>query len=250
MCIKNALSKNEFEILMSKQADAVEYQGRQYFDDQSNRLYWVYFQCCKFLCPGQSLLSVGAGSGYVESALAAYHNVKVSVLDFPEMLEKNKAHYARCGFNCVAANVMESDVGIFNEAFDLLLSAEIIEHLPEAPSKHVAKFVGAIKRGGYMMIATPNLASLSTLVAITRMRPILPPSERTFGPASFENEGVHRREYMPSEIKTAMEQNGLTHIFTQFVNKQIKGSFARRIIYNCFCIIPRFRSNFIIVGKK
>ena len=96
-------------------------QDRDYLAEHEQRFYATWRLCRWLVTPGRSLLSIGAGGAFVESALAA-DGTEVTVVDFPE--------------------------------------------------------------------------------AMALMRPLLPPAERAFGPVSFENEGVHRREYMPSEIRS------------------------------------------------
>jgi hypothetical protein len=193
-----------------------ELQGRVYLDEHALRFYRTYLACCRCLPKGGRLLSVGAGSAYVELVLSRAVQAQVTIIDFPEMIESQRGFYSSHGFNMIAADlanpVNARELGLF----DVVLSAEIIEHLPLPPSSHIAVLRPLIKSNGALILTTPNCGNVRKLTKFILQIPILPPPEKTFGPTCFENEGVHRREYMPIEIADAMRRNKLEPQSSEF----------------------------------
>lgn len=250
MSLNPVLSKRNFLESCYEQCGKVVYQKDTYLDSQVDRLYKLYTICCRHLSAGDRMLSIGAGSAYLEAILSLEHGIRVEIVDFPEMIEVNQVHYRNSGFTCISRNILEIFEGeIPLKSYDLILSSEVVEHLPESPSKHISRFKQSAKFGGLFLISTPNLGRLSVLLAILAMNPILPKPEKTFDTVSFDNEGVHRREYMPGEIVRAIRSNGLSHILTSYAGKRISGNLMQRVTYSCASLVPRFKSNFICMAK-
>lgn len=222
-------------------------QGESYLDYHAARLYRTYEVCFGLLPKGGRLLSVGAGSAYVEAVLASELKARVVAVDFPDAIELNRRLYDTHGFDSVAADLSLNDLKLPIEPCDVLLSAEIVEHIPDAPAQHFRKLVPYLKRDGCFVVTTPNLASIQKVLALLRMTPIMDPPEKTFAPVSFENEGIHRREYMPSEIIDSMAASSLDHIGTHFIWYHRQRHARTRWLQT---LVPHFRPAMIIVGRK
>jgi 2-polyprenyl-3-methyl-5-hydroxy-6-metoxy-1,4-benzoquinol methylase len=223
------------------------HQGTSYLAYHDERLYATWRLCRRFLTGGRTLLSFGAGSAYVESALAA-EGTDVTVVDFPEAIRLNAAYYQAAGLNAVAADLSDPAPLALGE-FDVVLAAEIIEHVPAAPSELFRRWSNSMSPGGHLIVSTPNLGSVSSFLRLLFMRPLLPPPEATFGSVSFENEGVHRREYMPSEIVSAFHAAGLRpESIAYSVNSRARG--LREASYVPFHIVPRLRPTMILAAAK
>ena len=76
----------------------------------------------------------GAGSAYVETVLASDLQASVVAVDFPAEIELNRRHYDANHFVSVAADLSLDDLVLPIEPCDMVLSAEIVEHIPAAPS--------------------------------------------------------------------------------------------------------------------
>jgi SAM-dependent methyltransferase len=223
------------------------HQGESYLDEHADRLYATYRTCGERLDSG-SLLSIGAGSAFVESALSA-GGASVTVIDFPEGIDLNAAYYEACGLTAVAADASDPSALLSLGTFDMVLAAEIIEHVPVAPSVLLRNWSRCVDPGGRLVVTTPNLGSLPSLLRLLFMRPLLPPPERSFGPVSFENEGVHRREYMPSEIESALIAADLEPELISFaLNHRPRN--AKEFAYLPAQLFPRFRPTMIAVARK
>jgi len=224
------------------------HQDAEYLAEHAERLYATW-RICRGLMPGRgSLLSIGAGSAFVEGALAA-DGVDVTVVDFPEGIELNAAYYEASGLRAVAADVADPSALKRLGEFDAMLAGEIVEHVPLAPAELFRSWSACVRGGGRLVVSTPNLGSVSSLLRLLFMRPLLPAPELTFGPVSFENEGVHRREYMPSEIRSGLADAGLRQEAVAFtVNHRPRR--IKEAAYLPAQLVPRFRPTMIVVAAK
>ena len=225
----------------------LEHQSGSYLPEHAERLYATWRVCRDLVPSGLTLLSIGAGSAFVEGALAA-DGADVTVVDFPEAIESNAAYYEASGLNAAAADVSDPLRPELGE-FDVVLAGEIVEHVPASPAQLFRNWAECIRPGGHLVVTTPNLGSVASVLRLLFMRPLLEEPERTFGPVSFENEGVHRREYMPSEIDAAFHEAGLTPESTTFtLNHRPRN--GKEVAYVPAQLIPRFRPTMIAVAAK
>ncbi len=226
------------------------HQGLKYIDFHAKRFYDTYNICTKLLKNKDSLISIGAGSAIVEKVLAKTLNIDVMVVDFPNAINLNKKYYDALGFNTMSLDLLEDVIELPGNTYDLLLCAEIIEHVPKSPFEQLTKFKDTIKTGGKIVITTPNMGSIAHLGKVLLMRPLLPPAEQTFSPVSFENEGVHRREYMACEIISALEKLKFRHLTTKYIYYGTPQRPRNIPLFAIGKIIPRFRPAMLIVGEK
>lgn len=224
--------------------------GDAYLRQQLVRFYDTYrFILSRYGVP-QRLASFGAGAAYVEAILAAFHGTQVLVFDFPAALELHRQTYDRFSFGCVAVDLTAPTSAPPDPiTVDLVLCAEIVEHLPVPPA---AQFAENFKRLGSeppMVVTTPNASSLRHMMKLLFMRPLLQPAELVFSDVSFENEGVHRREYVPSEIHAAFAAVGHTAFPTAYTWYHRPGDAAERVLYPLEMLVPRFRPCMIIGSR-
>jgi hypothetical protein len=217
-------------------------QGGDYLEQHLVRFYDTYKFILKHYGAPRRLASFGAGSAYVEAVLARLHGVSVIVFDFPAALEHHTDLYDLLGFERVAVDLSDADVGPpVGEGVDLALFAEIIEHVPTPPS---AQFAANFRRLGApapLVVTTPNSSSLRHMVKLLFMKPLLPPAERTFGEVCYENEGYHRREYVPAELRDAFTAVGQRLLALDYSWYHPPLRSAEMVIYPLEVLVGRFR---------
>jgi 2-polyprenyl-3-methyl-5-hydroxy-6-metoxy-1,4-benzoquinol methylase len=223
-------------------------QGGDYFRSHEQRFWNTYRICQRLVRPGDSLISVGAGSAYIEHALHKLDGVKVTVVDFPEAIESHRREYEASGFTMVGQDLTQPMQ--IEERFNFALSCEIVEHIPEDPQKHVNALSAVLAKTGHLVLTTPNLGNLRVLLRLALMRPILPDPSASFGPVSYENEGVHRREYMPQEIFQCYSRAGLKHAGIYFTDNATSKTPKDRLLGVASALVPRFAQSMILVGQK
>jgi 2-polyprenyl-3-methyl-5-hydroxy-6-metoxy-1,4-benzoquinol methylase len=213
------------------------------------RLYITYKYCIKYLKKGDKVLSIGAGIGSVEKMLAAW-GAEVTVVDFEAGIEPLQEYYDHLGIKTCAANLYKDPLTLPPDYFNLLLCSEVIEHVPMAPQQQLVNIRPYLHSGAAVIITTPNLGSILHIARLLVMRPILEVPEKTFGEVNAENQAVHRREYLPSEIRYAFRKAGLEPVTTRYFFYTNKLSFSLLILFVFGSIIPRFRPGMLLVAKK
>ncbi len=122
-----------------------------------------YFEYCVdvlgALTPPGELLDIGCGRGkFLQAAKDA--GWKVTGLE----PAKEHADYANRvqGFNVLNTSIEQAF--LHQESFDVVTLWDVIEHL-EHPKEILKKIFGAVRKGGYLLLATPNHQSLINFAA-------------------------------------------------------------------------------------
>ena len=221
-----------------------------YLNEHTVRLHTTYNTCVKLLrATPTRVLSVGAGSAYVEAQLALRCGAKITVIDFADAIAAHRDLYDKYCFTAHASDLATEQFHLDGQ-FDLVLCCEVIEHLPFPPSRHIKMLSTMLAPGGRLLVTTPNLARLSSAVRLILGRPIFPDPGLTFSPVSYANESVHRREYVPSEMVDALVQNQLRILSTQYTWNGAAASMNQHLRRAFDFISPRLsRPTMIIVGE-
>jgi SAM-dependent methyltransferase len=128
----------------------------------------------------------------VSSAAAARH-----VLESPDGRERYEFDYR-------SINV-EADVFPFADAhYDLVLCCELLEHLLINPSHMFYEAHRVLKRGGYVLVSTPNVLRTANVTALIEGRNIY---DAYHGNGIY---GRHNREYTPAEVVQLLESCGFS----------------------------------------
>jgi len=224
-------------------------EGIQYAEYHARRFYITYKTCIKYLKKGERVLSIGAGSGTVEKMLTAW-GVEVTVVDFESAIEKYSMYFNYLGIKTCIANLIKDKLDLPENYFDMILCSEVVEHIPLAPQEQLQNVNRHLKMGGRVIITTPNLGSIIHIVKLLFMKPIFEVPEKTFGEVNFENQAVHRREYLPSEIIYSYNKLGLEHIQTKFFFYTYHPGLLMKILSFTTMLIPRFKPGMLLVGLK
>lgn len=224
--------------------------GMEYIDYHGRRFFDTYNICARFLHKGDKVLSIGCGVSSLEKMMHTELGVELTVVDFPDVIELYRPMYEKYGIKYLAADLTKDELDLPKEHYDMLLQSEVIEHLPVPPAEQFLKFKPYIKVGGLFVVTTPNLGSILQISLLLSMRPIMPEPEQFFGPVCIENQGVHRREYLPVELKTGFSKAGFDTINVSFFYYTYPKSLALKILYGIGRIIPRFRPAMLVVGKR
>ena len=225
-------------------------QSTDYFKYHLQRLWTIYQESSKAIGDQSGcVVSVGAGSAYVEAALVESLGCYGVVIDLPEAVSGSRSYYDRCRLHpyemdiATIGHIELTDV----PPADLVISSEIVEHLPSPPSQHFSALRPLLALEGTILVATPNAGSIRKTLKTLLHKPILPPAELTFGPVSIENEGVHRREYMALEIKNSLSDAGYELRSKRYINY----NFTRAMDLAFLPLegpIPQFREGLLVTA--
>jgi SAM-dependent methyltransferase len=104
------------------------------------------------LAPGRSVLDAGCGEGYGASMLAE-KAARVLAADRNEAIAIASSRYRHPRLAFRAIDLME--LGSLGERFDLVLSFQVIEHLPD-PAGFLRALRACTAPGGTLVVTTPN----------------------------------------------------------------------------------------------
>jgi 2-polyprenyl-3-methyl-5-hydroxy-6-metoxy-1,4-benzoquinol methylase len=223
--------------------------GDGYVESNLGRFYETFLECARVLPPGAKTLSAGAGGAYVEKYLAHACEAQVTVVDFPQAIEAHAEDYRRYGFDTIGMDLAGQQRPELDERFDAVLSFEVLEHLPVSPHEHIGFLSGLLGPGGCFLLSTPNMAHLPNVLRLLRGRPLLPSAKLTFSPVVYENEYIHRREYVAAEIAEAMREAGLTQVKTAYLSGRRRGT-LKGLIRRLYDLKPRWKKILLLTGRK
>lgn len=157
------------------------------------------------------LLEIGAGSGgFVRVALRRGWSV-----DATEVSGSGLERLRETGARVFAGDL--ASAAYADAAFDLVVSLEVVEHLPD-PLPHLRETCRVLRRGGLLLLTTPNFEGLSRRWIGLRWRVVDPEHMGYFTPrtlkkvlqdAGYGRVSVRSRSLDVSTWKTAVQGNGV-----------------------------------------
>ncbi|MDO8646847.1 MAG: class I SAM-dependent methyltransferase [Candidatus Diapherotrites archaeon] len=163
---------------------------------------------------GKNLLDIGCSDGVFEEELQEKFE-KITGMDLNEQdLKKAKSRNLR-NSRFIKASAYKIP---FNAKFDKALSIEVIEHL-EKPEKMLQQARKSLKKGGVLVISTPNRNFPFTYDPINYLL------EKVFG----KHIGIgiygfgHERIFSFEELKELLEKNGFKIQEAKFLNHYFAG---------------------------
>lgn len=142
-------------------------------------------------------------------------------------LAHNQATSEIVEFTILNFNAEKDRYPFEDRSFDVVLAAEIIEHLPNDPMFMLSESNRILKEGGRLVLTTPNITSHRSLAALLNgYSPFLYNKFTKSG-------GRHCIEYAPREIRLMMERAGfhVESLETKNVWMELEDGQAYRDIY-------------------
>jgi SAM-dependent methyltransferase len=134
--------------------------------------------------------------------------------------------------------------------FDLVILADVLEHLHRSPRTLLTDLLEALKPEGYLLITVPNAANVRKRLAILRGKTNLPPFDQFYW-----SEGPwrgHVREYTKDDLTALASYLGLqtlelrsTHHMLDKVPKHMK-----RVYRALTVLCPGWRDSWVLLAQK
>lgn len=141
------------------------------------------------------------------------------------------------------------------EHFDVVTLLDVIEHMHDSPWPLLDAAGLHLKPGGVLFISTPNSVNLRKRLSVLCGRTNYPPLEHFFRAASPWR--GHVREYTLKEAAYACREAGFEVLrastFEAFGHDKLRGRLGRAalgLVLALGCILPRLRSNILVVARR
>ena len=137
----------------------------KYLDFHQDRLEKLFGLLDEYYIPGSTMLDVGSLFGYacLGAKLIGY---KASGLDLPQYVEEFARRFASWGIDNRSCDLSREAMPFPNEAFDIIVAAEIVEHFRFHPLSFFREAARVLKPGGRLIITTPNLTRLNNVAKL------------------------------------------------------------------------------------
>ncbi len=163
---------------------------------------------------------------------------------------------AFCGIVATAGNLATLPLEFQDEAFDIIVCCEVIEHLNFNPLPVFCEFNRLLRLNGILYIGTPNQANIYKRLLLARGRSVHNPVKHLLwqldSTATFSI-GLHWKEYTAEELAEILKLTGfeLLKAYYCHTNRCRNPNLLRRMLvrsmYACF---PSFLPSQVAVGIK
>jgi SAM-dependent methyltransferase len=196
------------------------------------------------------ILEIGAYLGVVSLTLARL-GCRVTALDLPEFMANSRLQkrFADNGVQRVAVNLREYPLPLEDEAYDLVIMCETLEHLNFNPLPVLTEVSRTLVKGGYLYLALPNLAALPHRVGLLLGHSIHNPVSDFRAQLSPDGNmivGIHWREYTKAELLELLTLSGFTCERHSYLDAA-RSSAPAWLLYRGF---PSLRPYQVAVAKK
>jgi SAM-dependent methyltransferase len=180
--------------------------GRIYLNEAFERLLYTIM-----LVPRQEgrLLEIGANPYFMTLLLKRFRQYDLTLVNYfgaahprssSQTLVFPDGHEERLPFDNINLEAEQLPYG--DHSFDVVLLCEVIEHLTNDPLKAVLELKRLLKRGGLLVVTTPNVARLENVSRLMAGQNIYDPYSG-HGPY-----GRHNREYTLGELSELLGHAG------------------------------------------
>lgn len=200
------------------------------------------------------ILDIGCFPYHIGKVLEALGHTVYGISSYHEPI-KNK--------NIEVLNIEKEKFPYEDNFFDLVLFNEVIEHLPQSPVIPLREMYRVTKKGGFLMVTTPNIARSINRGKLLLGKNIMYPIEVFFEEQGKGNVIYHRhnREYTPEELEILLKKTSWNIFrqeyfisYTPFRKREIPDSFVvflgKYINYMGMRLFPALRDTLFILGKK
>ncbi|MGB8298937.1 MAG: class I SAM-dependent methyltransferase [Polyangia bacterium] len=213
----------------------------QYRDRYFRTLRWIE----RVVPAGGRVLDIGSGQFAV---LCRYLlGAKCDVLDIDTRSEE-ALRKSGIGF---AALDLSKDAYSAPAVYDLVIMAEVIEHVPTPPFVVFANLLPALRPGGCLLVTTPNLYRLRNLIRMARGKRLfdyflVPGPDQPLG---------HFVEYAREQLEWHLVRAGFVVIESSleqltFGGASVRARMARKVLAPVLFLNPLWRDNIVILARK
>lgn len=222
------------------------FEGAAYYRIYRDR-YWNTFEHIRSVAPppGASVLDIGSG----QFALLCRELLGLD----PHVADITDAY--RSDLEALEVTFQQADLARgpieAGRRYDLIVLAEVLEHLPRPPPTVLAELAALLEPGGHLVLTTPNLFRLRNVIRMVRGQPMLDP----FNEPRPEAPLGHFVEYSLPHVVDYVQRAGLSIVHADLEQLSTGGTtraarWARRLSRGLTTLVPRLRDNLVVVARR
>lgn len=221
------------------------FESHAYYDNFRDR-YRNTFRWIESVLPrGGKVLDIGSG----QFAVLCRHLLDCTV----DVLDIDTRSAAALQANGVGFHALDlsRDVFVPVQPYDLVVMAEVIEHVPTPPYVVLSNLVPAIAPGGHLLLTTPNLYRLRNLVRLAGGRRmfdyfLVPGPDQPLG---------HFLEYSKEQLEWHVRKADLQIVESSLRQLTWGGGsraarIARRAVAPLLMMRPLWRDNLVVLARR
>lgn len=248
---------------MSKLDYLLKNLGNVLKDDQEKSYFLTHNVRYKFIIKNVQKISSGKKLKILDIGCFPYHIGKILEDLGHEVYGISSYHEQIKRENIKILNIDKEKLPFDNNFFDLVLFNEVLEHLVQSPIKVLNEIYRIIKKDGFLILTTPNIARSINRFKLFFGKTVMYPIDVFFEENGKGNNIYHRhnREYALEELKSLLK-NTNWHIkeskyfisYSPFRKRLKSDPFLLFIIkllnYILMLFLPSLRDTLFVIGKK
>ena len=228
---------------------------------------WILKTTLPYIKEDAKILDVGAGGGVIPLVFRMMGFDVYAVDTWEEYDEKYENRMGvkediierleGAGIHLKYRNILKDAMPFDDDSFDVIFLFGVIEHL-NSPKICLQEIRRVLRKNGYLVITTPNLATLKNRVCVLLGRSNHVDLEFWYNSLPFFG---HIREYTVDEVKQMLALEYFTVVTSKLSNclqlpvlRKIKSNPVEALIMALYLIIPTFirrlRYAMIVIGRK
>jgi predicted SAM-dependent methyltransferase len=238
------------------EVDGIIFKGQGTLDEKSKVFYEERYiaQLSKYpVIPSGGIgLEVGLMEGILALTLQKLYNPKqLFAIEHPVTAKLYTKKYLErikhAGITLKTVDLRSFTYPWKDNTFDYIVVSEVFEHLVPAEIPNIVKeLVRTLRKGGQLIITTPNIASLLKRINLVRGKNPIEFDLSLHEKATYG----HIREYTMSEVSQILERANLTVTQREYLMIDAKRNIFTQIEAAAAQLIPQLANDLLLVGKK
>jgi 2-polyprenyl-3-methyl-5-hydroxy-6-metoxy-1,4-benzoquinol methylase len=245
------ISKKEFFSLVAGKIQVGQYIHQHYsrFIKTINKLNTLFENSAE---KGEiKLLDFGSLEGVLGITLKAF-GYDIHCIDLESVISAHLHNYTDNDLKVEFLTNNWAKLPYPDDYFDCVIFTEVLEHLYESPIKYLEEFYRILKKGGYLLITTPNVMRIENKIKFFLNINIYQDINRFCYNPRYT---LHYREYSKGDLEIMLGEylgfrNLRFYMFDYLGGRTRMRRRIQRVIYLVNSVLPMFKACILAIAQK